>query len=51
VFAADLFPALAANPYLAFTVVATRSGSLAFTWEGDNGFAQSEFADLVVEAG
>ena len=50
VFAADLSPAVAANPFLTFTTVATRSGKLAFTWEGDNGFAQTETADLVVKA-
>ena len=42
VFAAELFSAIAANPYLAFSTVATDSGSLAFTWEGDNGFMQTE---------
>lgn len=42
VFAAELFPAIAANPYLAFPLRATRSGTLAFTWEGDGGFAQTE---------
>ena len=42
VFAAELFSAIAANPYLAFSTVATDSGSLAFTWEGDNGFTQTE---------
>jgi sulfur-oxidizing protein SoxZ len=50
VFAADLSPAMAANPFIAFATVATRSGKLTFIWEGDNGFAQTETADLVVEA-
>lgn len=50
VFAADLSSAMAANPFIAFTTVATRSGKLAFVWEGDNGFAQTETADLMVEA-
>ena len=49
VFAADLYPAIAANPYLAFTTVATRSGTLTFTWEGDHGFKQTESVALVVE--
>ena len=48
VFAADLFPAVAANPLLAFSTVATASGTLTFTWEGDNGFAQTESVALVV---
>lgn len=42
VFSAELFPAVAANPYLAFQVRAERSGQLQITWEGDNGFAQTE---------
>jgi sulfur-oxidizing protein SoxZ len=42
VFAAELFPATAANPYVAFHTIATRSGTLTLTWEGDHGFAQTE---------
>lgn len=42
VFSAELFPAVAANPYIAFSTVAQDSGTLTFTWEGDNGFAQTE---------
>ena len=48
VFAADLYPAIAANPYLAFDVLATARGPMTFTWEGDNGFAQTETAAIVV---
>ena len=48
VFAAELYPAIAANPYLAFFTVATGSGTLTFTWEGDNGFAQTETMALMV---
>jgi len=48
VFAADLYPAVAANPLLVFSTVATTSGTLTFTWEGDNGFAQTESVALVV---
>lgn len=50
VFSADLFPAISANPYLAFHTVATESGTLSFTWEGDNGFAQTETAAITVTA-
>ena len=42
VFAAELFPAISANPYLAFHTVATQSGTLEFRWEGDNGFSHTE---------
>jgi sulfur-oxidizing protein SoxZ len=48
VFRADLFPAISANPFLAFTTIATESGTLSFTWTGDNGFAQTESASIVV---
>jgi sulfur-oxidizing protein SoxZ len=48
VFAAELHAAVAANPYLAFHVVATASGTLTFAWEGDNGFAQTETRTLAV---
>ena len=42
VFAADLFPATAANPYLGFTLRALTSGTLEFSWTGDNGFRHAE---------
>lgn len=48
VFRAELFPATAANPYLTFTTVATVSGTLSFTWRGDNGFDQTETATITV---
>lgn len=48
VFEAELHPALSANPYLVFSVVATRSGAVALTWTGDNGFSQTETAVIEV---
>ena len=36
VFEADWYPAIAANPYLAFTTVATESGELVFSWVDDD---------------
>lgn len=48
VFSAELYPAISANPYLVFHTVATVSGTLALTWEGDNGFAQTENVALQV---
>ena len=48
VFAAELHPAIAANPYLSFTLRATGNGNLIFQWEGDNGFGQSETVALRV---
>lgn len=48
VFSAELHPALSANPFLVFTTVATESGTIALTWTGDNGFAQTETATIAV---
>jgi sulfur-oxidizing protein SoxZ len=48
VFSADLYPAIAANPYLGFNLRAEASGTLTFQWEGDNGFAQTETATITV---
>lgn len=48
VFAADLFPAITANPYVAFPLRATKSGTLAVTIEGDLGVAQRETAVITV---
>lgn len=48
VFRAELSPAIAANPFLTFTVVATETGTLALTWTGDNGFSQTETAAITV---
>ena len=42
VFAADMHPALSANPYVAFHLRAVRSGPLVISWRGDKGFAHSE---------
>lgn len=48
VFAAELHPAVASNPYLAFSTVATASGTLSFTWEGDQNFSQTESVKITV---
>ena len=42
VFAADLYPAIAANPYLAFWLRADGPGLLSFEWWGDWGFEHRE---------
>ncbi|MEY2952759.1 MAG: hypothetical protein RLZZ401_846 [Pseudomonadota bacterium] len=47
VFSARLHPAVAANPYLAFSFRAQASGLLRLQWVGDNGFSQTE--DVPVE--
>jgi sulfur-oxidizing protein SoxZ len=48
VFRAELHPAMAANPLLTFTTVATESGSLEFRWSGDNGFSATQGASIKV---
>ncbi|MFN4308989.1 MAG: thiosulfate oxidation carrier complex protein SoxZ [Ferrovibrio sp.] len=48
VFRMDMFPAVAANPFISFTTVATQSGTLSFIWEGDNGFRQTETVAIAV---
>lgn len=46
VFAADLHPAIAANPYVAFPLRVTGSGLLSVRWQGDAGFSHSESARI-----
>ena len=48
VFRADLFPAIAANPFITFFTVATASGELAFQWTDDHGSTQAETARITV---
>jgi sulfur-oxidizing protein SoxZ len=48
VFAAELYPAVAANPYIAFPLRVERGGTLVFVWEGDGGFRHQETRTLVV---
>lgn len=49
IFRAELHPAIAANPFLSFTTVATESARIDFTWTGDNGFSANETALITVE--
>ena len=48
VYRVDLHPAVAANPLIAFTTVATESGTLEFRWSGDNGYAVTQSARISV---
>lgn len=48
VFAAQLHPAVSANPYLAFAMRAHKSGKLKFSWQGDRGFEKTETVELVL---
>jgi len=49
IFRADLYPAIAANPFIAFFAVATESGKFDFEWIGDNGFSETASATISVE--
>ena len=49
IFRAELFPAIAANPFITFFTVATESGKFVFEWIGDQGFAETASATIAVE--
>ena len=49
IFRADLFPAIAANPFITFFTVATESGKFDFEWVGDRGFSETASASILVE--
>ncbi len=46
---ADLFPAIAANPFLSFAVTVQESGTLTMTFTDDHGTVQTETASVTVE--
>jgi sulfur-oxidizing protein SoxZ len=48
VFQADLFPAISANPFLAFWAVATQSADLTVRFTDDHGSTQTEAIPIVV---
>ncbi len=48
VFRAEMHPAIAANPFIAFSTIATESGTIAFTWTGDNGYTATASAAITV---
>ncbi len=49
IFSVDLYPAIAANPFISFFTVATETGTIAFEWTGDNGFHETASAKITVE--
>jgi sulfur-oxidizing protein SoxZ len=49
IFRADLFPAIAANPFMSFFTTATESGKFEFEWTGDKGFLETASASITVE--
>jgi sulfur-oxidizing protein SoxZ len=48
IFRVELFPSIAANPFISFFATATRSGTYSFTWTNDAGRTQSTTAGIVV---
>ena len=48
VFAADWHQSISANPYMAFNLKATESGTLEFKWFDDDGSVYSKTAELKV---
>jgi sulfur-oxidizing protein SoxZ len=46
---AELFPAIAANPFLAFSAVAEASGALVMRFTDDHGTEQTETVEIMVE--
>ena len=48
VFRVELHQAVAANPLIAFTTVATESGTLEFKWTGDSGYVATQKAEIKV---
>lgn len=48
VFTAVFSPAISANPLIAFHTLATASGTLRFSWEGEQGFRHSESVAISV---
>ncbi|MFT3817788.1 MAG: thiosulfate oxidation carrier complex protein SoxZ [Rubrivivax sp.] len=48
VFAADFFPAIAANPYVAFWLRLDEPGTLELRWTGDRGFQHVEMVAVAL---
>ncbi len=44
----DLFPAISANPFLAFSVTAAASGTLSLVWVDDDGATETHLAPITV---
>lgn len=49
IFRADLFPAIAANPFITFFATVNESGKFEFEWIGDLGFSETASASITVE--
>jgi sulfur-oxidizing protein SoxZ len=50
IFRAEFFPAIAANPFISFTTIATQTGPITFRWVDDAGKVYTEKTELTVMA-
>ena len=48
IFRMEMSPAIAANPFVAFSAVATESGTIVFRWTGDEGFVAEHQVAITV---
>jgi len=48
IFRAEIYPGIAANPFIVFHTIAVDSGIIEFRWDGDNGFNATEQAKITV---
>lgn len=48
IFRMDLFPGVAANPFIAFTTIATESGDIEFRWQDEKGETLVQRATITV---
>lgn len=44
----DMFPAVSANPFFAFSTIATGSGTIGFAWTDDKGETQTASSEITV---
>jgi sulfur-oxidizing protein SoxZ len=49
IFAMEMSPAIAANPFVSFYAVAEESGTVGLRWSGDEGFVVEERVVIAVE--
>jgi len=49
IFAMEMSPAIAANPFVSFYAVADESGTVGLRWSGDEGFVVEERVVIAVE--
>lgn len=49
VFSAELFPAIAANPFISFYTIATESGTIVFSWTDERGETRVQTTHIKVE--